>query len=488
MQAVVLAAGRSARFKTKKTKQLSNICGQPMILYSLDVLNKLDIPSLLVLGLNGEDVKQEVEKRDFANIDFVVQSEQLGSGHAVQKTTEKWHHDHILILKGDIPLITTELIEFLYEKHTSKNATVSFLTSYVLEPNGYGRVIEENGSVSIIDEASCKGDQCSVNRINAGIYLVERTFLQEHIDCLEKNDQTGEIPIADIVRIASQEGKAVQAITVPHDNVREVNTLEDLWKVQQIKRSELISAWMAKGVRFELAQNVYIELGVTIEEGTFIGTGVHLLGNTHIGKDCTINAFTILENVTVGDNSIIHSHSVVQDATLATGVDIGPFARVHRKVTVEEGGVIGNFVEVKNSTIGKGTKAKHLTYLGDADIGDHTNIGAGSITCNYDGEHKHRTTIGSKVFVGSNNTLVAPVSLEDSSYTAAGSTITRDVPSQTLAIARERQVNKEGYLDRVKSTQSRSIDQGATKMQHKSSGAMQFSPALKAKTVDKDII
>ncbi len=245
--------------------------------------------------------------------------------------------------------------------------------------------------------------------------------------------------------MAGDSGLAVQALSVPFDDVRGVNTLQELWEVEQIKRSELIKHWMLRGVRFELAQSIHLDIDIEIGAGSFIGTGVHLLRGTKIGEECFLGAFSILANSQVGDGSTVHSHSVIQDSSIGCNVHVGPFARIRENGVIGDNAEIGNFVEVKNSTIGDKSKAKHLSYIGDAHIGSQVNIGAGTITCNYDGARKYKTIIEDNVFVGSNNTLVAPLHIGKESYTAAGSIITKDVPSESLAIGRARQENKIGY-------------------------------------------
>lgn len=450
VEAVVLAAGSSLRFKTRQTKQLSNICGQPMVLFSLKVLNELQIPSALVLGPQSEDIRREVQAAHLYNVAYFLQPPRIGTAHAVACTKEWWTKDYILVFSADVPLLTANIIETMIERHKETNATVSFLSSYVLEPRGFGRVIEQDGRICIVEEKECTESQRAINRVNAGIYLVNRSFLELHIDDIVMCKTNEEISITEIIKRANTAGKHVEAVTVPYDNVRGVNTLEELWAVQQIKRSDIIKYWMARGVRFELAQNIHIDINVTIGEGTFIGTGVHLLGNTHIGKNCKVNAFSIVEDTMLGNDSVVHSHSVVQHSVIGERVHVGPFARLHHGVTLKDDSVIGNFVEVKNSAIGAGSKVKHLAYIGDASVGDRVNIGAGTITCNYDGHQKHRTVIKDDVFVGSNNTLVAPVTLNEGAFTAAGSTITQDVAADALAIARSRQVSKDGYAAKLR--------------------------------------
>jgi N-acetylglucosamine-1-phosphate uridyltransferase (contains nucleotidyltransferase and I-patch acetyltransferase domains) len=305
-----------------------------------------------------------------------------------------------------------------------------------------GALFEQDGKYQIIEAKDCDPDQLQVARINAGVYLINRVWLQENINSIAKSPVTGEIYLTDVVKMAGDQGHVVHAIPVAYDYVRGVNTLQELWEVEQIKRSEFIRSWMANGVRFELAQSIHIDINAKIGAGSFIGTGVHLLGDTTIGEDSWIGAFTIIEDSTIGDNTMIHSHTVVQDSVIGDNVHIGPFARLRNNVTIADHAEVGNFVELKRTSMAEGAKAKHLTYLGDAVIGKSVNIGAGTVTCNFDGVHKHKTIVEDGSFIGSNSTLVAPVKLGKGAYTAGGSTVTSDVPAGALAVGRARQETK----------------------------------------------
>lgn len=449
-RAVVLAAGKATRFKTKKSKLLFNICGRSMVLYPLKTLEELGIPMSIVIGYQADELKKEISTAGVTHLEFIHQTEQLGTGHAVSLSSSTWDKENILVLAGDTPLITKDLIIQLITEHQTKNATISFLTTHVMDPSGYGRVIEQNGKYEIVEEKDCSEKQRSITCINAGVYMIKTTFLQEFINTIEKSLVSGEFYFVDLIKKASYNNYPVQAIPVPFDYVRGVNTLQELWEVEQIKRSEMIKHWMLQGVRFELAQSIHLDLDVQIGAGSFIGTGVHLLRGTRIGEECFVGAFSIVANSVVGNNSTIHSHSVVQDSTIGSEVHVGPFARIREHVSLGDHTEIGNFVEVKNSTIEAKSKAKHLSYLGDALVGKNVNIGAGTITCNYDGFKKSKTIIEDNSFVGSNNTLIAPITIGKESYTAAGSVLSKNVPEESLAIGRARQENKTGYAKKIK--------------------------------------
>lgn len=448
-QAIILAAGKATRFKTKKTKLLFNICGRLMVMYPLHVLNELSIPSTLVLGYQAEEIWKEVQASGLPDITYVIQEHQRGTGDAVKCSQSTWTADNIVIINGDCPLLTKEIIHLLLAKHMENNAVISFGTTMVLDPEGYGRIIEKNGKIKIIEEKNCTEEQRNINRINAGIYIVSRTFLENNIGKIEADPLTNEIYFIDLVNMASEDGLPINAVQVPYDNVRGVNTLQDLWAVEQIKRSEFIKYWMSEGVRFELAQSIHIDIDVEIGAGSFIGTGVHLVGKTKIGEECFVGAFSILENTCVGDNTTVYSHSVLQDSSIGKNVEIGPFARLREQVQIGDNGSIGNFVEIKSTSVGDNTKMKHLTYIGNAEIGASVNIGAGTIFCNYDGINKHKTIIKDRAFIGSNNTLIAPITIGEGAYTAGGSTLKNDVPSNSLAIARAKQEIKPDYAKKL---------------------------------------
>ena len=453
-RAVILAAGRSTRFGTEKSKLLYSLCGQVMILYPLKLLERLNIPITVVVGYQGEQIKEEIEKANIKNITYVTQKEPLGTGHAVATSQETWDRENVLILNGDLPLLTENIIEALVNEHANKQAEISFLSAHSLNPFGYGRVIKDKDKLAIVEEKNCTQDQRFMTLINAGIYLVSREYLTQNIDKLKLDSVSKEFYLTDLVNLASKQGLKVYTIPVPYDNVRGVNTLEELWAAEQIKRSELMKNWMAKGVRFELAQNIHLDYDVEIGMGSFIGTGVLLLKGTKIGKNCKVNAFTILYNTQVGDNCNIRSHSVIQDSKIGDNAEVGPFARLRDNVELKDNIDIGNFVEIKNSKIDDSSKIKHLTYVGDALVGKGVNIGAGTITCNYDGVNKHQTIIKDNSFIGSNNTLIAPLTIGPNAYTAGGSVINKDVPEGSLAIGRARQENKKYYTERVKKVEN----------------------------------
>jgi len=456
VQAIILAAGKSTRFNTEKIKLAENICGQAMILFSTKLLQTLHIPTIVVVGFQQDVIKNIITAEHGDSIEFVVQEKQEGTGHALACTRSLWHNDHILVMNGDVPFVNAEILNNLYEKHIQNNAAISFVTSYAdnTTTKSYGRVIETENNISIVEAKDFTGNTSKQYPINAGIYLINKNFLENYIATLNDYNANKEFYITDLVKIASQHNLPVTTVHAPFDSIAGINTLQELLVAEHIKKTELVDYWMSKGVRFTTNNNVYLDIDVTIGQRSFIGDGVHIRGNSIIGKDCTVKEYCSLENVILEDNVIIHPHSVLRNAYIKSGTEVGPFAYMRANVMVGENSIIGSFVEVKNSTIDNDSKAKHLTYIGDSIIGSHVNIGAGTITCNYNGVTKHKTIIKDYAFIGSNNTIIAPVTIGNNAYTAAGSTITTDVPDDALAIARMHQVNKADYSKKLKKISS----------------------------------
>ncbi len=456
IQAIVLAAGKSTRLHTGNTKLIEKICGQEIILYPLSILEELHLPTSVVVGFQKNKLQPIITKNYDKKITILEQQELNGTAGALRLLKSQFQSSHILVMRADLPLITTEIIESLYKQHVATNAAVTFATAHNGDPSSfaYSRVIKDGAKIFVrtAQELSVQEiqDHCCVN---AGIYLFSRSFLEKELPNLSKKKSTNEYHVSDMVNIATENGYTVATTTVPFDQIRGINTHQELWAIEQIKRSELIKYWMDRGVRFSSAQTVHMDLDVEIGAGTFIGCSVHLLSGTKIGTQCNINPFTILEHTTLGDHVTVHPHSILRNATVGANTDIGPFAHIQQESTIGNNCTIGNFVETKRITIGDDSKAKHLSYLADADIGKNVNIGAGTITCNYDGAHKHTTQIKDNVFIGTNNSLVAPVTIEKNAFTAAGSTITHNVPEKALAIGRARQVTKENYTQKKSTAQ-----------------------------------
>ena len=452
VQAIILAGGRSTRFKTGKTKLLVTLCGQEMVLYPTLLLERLNIPITLLVGYEKEKIKNTIDESCTTPVNYVIQEEQKGTGHALLCTQSVWQKDHILVLNGDLPLIKDETIAQLLNKHTNTDAAVTFVTAHNADPSvrGYGRVTNDNETIKIVEEKEFTGNQYDNCCLNAGIYVFKRSFLQNYIEALSCSKTTNEFYLTQLIELAQLNDLTVSTVEAPFDEVRGINTLKELWTAEQVKRSELISYWMDQGVRFSAPQTVHIDKDVSIGAGTYIGAGVHILEGSIIGTNCIIECFSVLKNAKLAQSVTIAPHSVIQQSIIESNCVIGPFAHIDQGSSIDAHCQIGNFVQTKRTSIGKNTKAKHLAYLGDAIMGNNANIGAGTITCNYDGYSKHPTIIQDNCFIGSNSTLIAPLIIAKEAFVAAGSTITTDIPSQAFAIGRSRQVTKELYAQKIK--------------------------------------
>lgn len=447
VQVVVLAAGKSARFKTGNNKLLEKICGQPIIIFTTKLFTSLHIPMTIVIGHQKERIQQCIDAyHENHTIRFAVQEKQQGTAHALACTGDYWDKDHILIMNGDMPLVTKDIIQELYTKHIDSNATLSFVMAHHTDPNtGYGRVVKTDNNIKIVEANEFTSDSNNHCCINAGIYLVKKQFLQQYIHTIEQNKLNQEFYITHLIQKASELNEPIATISAPFDFIRGINNQHELWAAEQVQRSQIIKHWMEHGVRFSVAHNVHIDLNVTIGAGTYIGCGVHLLYGTSIGNDCKIHEYASLENTVVGNGVHVYPFSIIKDAHIEDNAQVGPFAHIRNGSVIGERTVIGNFVEVKHSTLDTDTKVKHLSYIGDATIGKQVNIGAGTIVCNYDGTYKHKTTIEDNAFIGSNNTLIAPITIGNNAFTAGGSTLTQNVPPHALAIARNEQIIKHNY-------------------------------------------
>ncbi|MBA3752372.1 bifunctional UDP-N-acetylglucosamine diphosphorylase/glucosamine-1-phosphate N-acetyltransferase GlmU [Candidatus Dependentiae bacterium] len=451
LQALILAAGKSTRFNTTATKLTFSLCGQELIAFPLQLLKSLNVHTTVIVGYQKELLIPVIQKY-MPSAQWVEQPHQKGTGHAVLCTQDTWHADNILVLNGDVPLLHKEDLEKLIQKHISTGAAVSCIATYNADPSvtGYGRIIIQEEKTCIVEQRDFTGDPAEHCRFNAGIYLFKRAFLERFLPQLEAHSTHGELYITDLIQKASDEHERIEFIDIPFDRVRGVNTLRELWVAEHLKKSELITSFLENGVRFTAPQSVSIDSDVSIGADTVIGYGVQLRKGTTVGTNVFIDAFCTIENAHLANDVTIKSHSVISSSTVHRGCTVGPFAHIHSRTTLDEKSVIGNFVEVTKSSIGKQTKAKHLAYLGNAQIGSEVTIGAGTVTCNYNGVSKHVTTIENNAFIGTHASLIAPVIIGEGSIVAAGSVITQSVPAYALAIARERQINKEQYAVALK--------------------------------------
>jgi bifunctional UDP-N-acetylglucosamine pyrophosphorylase/glucosamine-1-phosphate N-acetyltransferase len=449
--AVILAAGQGTRMKSSKPKVLHQILGRPMIAYLLDTLREVGVNDIVVVvGHQAEAVKEALREYELR---FVIQEPQLGTGHAVQVAMPALPPEAgaVLVLCGDAPLISGESIAALQLLHDSTGAAVTVQTIELPDGAHYGRVVrDEQGQVAAVVQAKDSQDRpdlLAIREINTGAYCFDALFLREALTKIPKSPVTGEIYLTDLIHIARQQGRGVEAlIDSDWEALLGINSRAELAGATRTVKRRINERHMDQGVTLVDPELTYIESSVSIGKDTVIYPNVYLQGRTVIGENCRIEPNVKISDSHLADGVLVKMGSVIEQSRLATGVQVGPYSHLRPLSDLRAGARVGNFVEVKKSVLHEGVKAGHLTYLGDADIGAGTNVGAGTITCNYDGVHKHSTVIGEKVFIGSNTALVAPVTVGAGAYVAAGSTITEDVPPGKLGIARARQVNLERRL------------------------------------------
>lgn len=451
IQAIILAAGKSTRFNTGKTKLIEPLCGQAIILYITHLLESLAIDTSIVVGHEQEAVKECVTKAHNSAITFVTQTEQRGTGHALGCTEKSWTKDHILVINGDMPLVKADTITDLYNEHISKRAAISFITAHNpnKKNNPYGRVVFTENTIAIVEAKDFVGDINQKYPINAGIYIIEKQFLSNFITTLKSNNNSNEFYITDLIAIASNNGDIITTLEAPFETICGINTVQELYAAEQIQKQNLAAHWMNNGVRFACTNNLSIDTQVTIDKGSYIGYGTHLRGATQIGQNCRIEEFSVIDSTTIEDNVTVYSHSLIKNSIIKEHAEVGPFAHVRMESIIGRHAAVGNFVEVKKSSFGHNSKVKHLSYFGDATVGDCVNIGALTVTCNYNGITKEQTIIKNNAFIGSSNTIVAPITIGENAFTAAGSTITVNVPDNALAIARSHQTNKPDYAHKL---------------------------------------
>ena len=444
---VVLAAGKGTRLKSSLAKVLHRAGGRTLVEHIVRSCQPLKARgTVVVVGHQAEQVASVVEPLEAVT---VLQQPQNGTGHAMQVAKRALGRAKFaVVLPGDAPLVRTETLKALIAAHRNGSAAATILSAVLADPSGYGRVVRktETAVSAIVEELQLTDAQREINEINSAIYCFTLEKLWPALAQVKPNNKHRELYLTDAIAVLNAKGQTVLAQVA--EDAREVlgcNTRADLAEVDRIFRERKRNSLMDEGVTIQLPETVLIDPEVTAGEDTVIEPGVQLLGSTRIGARCTIRTGSVLTDAILGDDVTVEPHCVVAESRLDDRVVIGPFARLRPANHLKAGARIGNFVELKKSTIGEGTKAMHLSYLGDAKIGWKSNIGAGTITCNYDGFHKYPTTIGNKVVIGSDTALVAPVRVGDGAYVAAGSTITENVPADGLGIARGRQVNKAGW-------------------------------------------
>jgi bifunctional UDP-N-acetylglucosamine pyrophosphorylase/glucosamine-1-phosphate N-acetyltransferase len=446
---VVLAAGKGTRMKSQLPKVLHRIGGLTLIERVIRTAAALEPASIsLVVGHGADAVRQSLVKR--TSLQFVTQEPQLGTGHALLQTRSllEGKSGTVVLLSGDAPLLTAASLNALVATHRDAQAAATVITANLARPFGYGRIVRTSGRISkIVEDRDATPAQKAITEINSGIYAFDLPPLFAALDSIGTANKQGEYYLPDLVAIYRKQKRTVATWTVERaDEIRGINSRTELAEVSTMVRQQKNEELMAAGVTLIDPATTYVDADVVVGADTVIYPCVFLEGSTRIGAACEIHSGARIVNSTIGDRVCVRNHTVVTDSTVDAGAFVGPFAHVRPGSEIGEDAHIGNFVELKKTRVSKGAKANHLAYLGDATIGEKTNVGAGTITCNYDGEKKHQTVIGDGVFVGSNSTLVAPLHLADGSYIAAGSAVTADVPGGALAIGRARQEIKEGWV------------------------------------------
>ncbi len=449
--AVVLAAGKGTRMKSKLYKVLHPVLGKPMVQHVVDQLQKLELSSITtIVGFGAEKVQDQLG--DASN--FAIQEEQLGTGHAVLQADKflKDKEGTTIVVCGDTPLLTDVTLKNLIEFHEKENAKVSVLTTKLSDPTGYGRVVrnDQNQVEKIVEQKDASVEEQQLQEVNTGTYCFDNQFLFDALSKVSNNNSQGEYYLPDVIEIAKKASEKVSAYqTIDDKETIGVNDRVALSQAEMIMKKRVNEKHMRNGVSIVDPEQTYIEADVEIESDVVIYPGCVLRGKTHIKTDATIGPNTEIIDCHVGEATTIR-HSMATTSYIGDRVQIGPFAHIRPEAEIGSDVKIGNFVEIKKSKIADTSKVPHLSYIGDAEVGRGVNIGCGTITVNYDGKNKFLTTIEDDVFIGCNSNLVAPVTVKKGAYVAAGSTINRDVPEEALSIGRARQVNKEEYAKKFK--------------------------------------
>jgi bifunctional UDP-N-acetylglucosamine pyrophosphorylase/glucosamine-1-phosphate N-acetyltransferase len=449
----ILAAGKGTRLKSRHPKVLHEIGGRPLLAHVVAAARRV-VGAQNIFAIIGHEADRVEAALRSAGINFVQQTEQLGTGHAIMQARAALQgFTHVLVLSGDVPLIRAETIERLRDFHIANGAAMTVLTTRPEDPSGYGRVFRRtlHGRPTdelerIVEQKSLRDDEGEQGEVNSGIYAFATKPLFRHIDRLTTENSAREFYLTDMAAILGDAGEKV--VAVPADDANEVlgvNTRIELAELDVKLRARKAHELMAEGTTIFRPETCDIDADVEVGTDTVIEPFVQIIGKTKIGSDCRIRSFSVITNCEIGDNVLVNPGCVMDDSVIRKGAFVGPYSRLRPGSDIGEGAHVGNFVETKKTKLGKGSKANHLSYLGDAEIGEGVNIGAGTITCNYDGVNKYETVIEDGVFVGSDSTLVAPVQLGKGAYVGAASCITENVPADALALARGRQVNKEGW-------------------------------------------
>ncbi|MFN7924790.1 MAG: bifunctional UDP-N-acetylglucosamine diphosphorylase/glucosamine-1-phosphate N-acetyltransferase GlmU [Bryobacteraceae bacterium] len=455
----ILAAGLGTRMKSKKAKVLHRAGGFTLVEHVIRAAQKVAEPDdiVTVVGHQADQVRATVAHM---GVRFAEQTEQKGTGHALSmcRPALEGSGELLIVLYGDGPLLRGQTLETLVARHRASGAAATVVTTILDDPSGYGRIVRDSaGNVqAIVEQKAASEEQKAIREINSGLYCFNAELVWKHIGEIGPNPASGEYYLTDIVEILRGHGHVVAPMLVEDSaELLGINTRVELAQVDRIFRERKVQELMLSGVTIERPETVTVDPDVIIGRDTVVGPFCQILGRTVIGEDCMVGAGSIIKDSTIEDAVMIDAYTLVGTSHVERDAHLGPFSRLRMENRVEQGAHIGNFVELKKTRLGRGSKSMHLAYLGDSDIGSKVNVGAGTITCNYDGTKKHQTKIGAGAFVGSNSTLVAPVEVGDESYIAAGSVITDAVPGDALALGRARQVVKEGWPSKRKMAASR---------------------------------
>jgi len=457
----ILAAGKGTRLKSRHPKVLHKIAGKTLLAHAVASASKV-VPPANIFAIIGHEAERVREAVQSTGIQFVVQSEQRGTGHALMTAREALREfSHLLVLYGDVPLIQPETIERVRDFHIANGSTMTILTAEPSDPFGYGRVFRKlknatptNEVDRIVEQKSLRNNEDEQREINSGIYAFALGPLYTHIDKLTTDNSAGEFYLTDMASVLGKAGEKVLALRADDPNeVLGVNTRKELAELDAKLRAKKADELMAAGTTIFRPETCDIDDDVEVGLDTVIEPFVQIIGQTKIGSDCRIRSYSVITNCQIGDDVLIQPGCIMEDSIVRKGAQIGPYSHLRPSSDIGEGAHLGNFVETKKAKLGKQSKANHLSYLGDVVIGEGVNIGAGTITCNYDGVNKHGTVIEDGAFIGSDSTLVAPVKIGSGAYVGAASCITEDVPAGALAIGRGRQVNKPNRAAEKRKTQ-----------------------------------
>ena len=445
-----MAAGKGTRLKSRHPKVLHEVGGKPILAHVIATAMKV-VPAKDIFVIIGHEADRVREAVASTGVQFVVQAEQRGTGHALMVAQEALApYDQVIVLSGDAPLITSETVEKLSAFHSAQKAAMTLLSADLDDPTGYGRVIRESPKGpnvrAIVEEKATSAAQKKIREINSGFYAFSVPALYEHIGELTTHNAHGEYYLTDMAAVLGRARQKVMVMKSPYPaEVLGSNKRSEIVDLDARMRLAKCHQLMEEGVTIFYPQTCVIDSDVEVGPDTVIEPFVQLRGSTKIGSDCRIRSYCVINNTEIGDGVVVLPGCIMDESRIADKATVGPYSRLRPGSDIGEGAHLGNFVETKKLKMGKGSKANHLTYLGDTEIGEGVNVGAGTITCNYDGVHKHKTVIEDGVFVGSDSTLVAPVRIGKGAYIAAASCITDDVPADSLALGRARQTVKEGW-------------------------------------------